>query len=131
MPAIAQAHSATDGGPAVAPDQYRDMGPLHRFGAEGHAREASVFPGKTGILLRPEFFHDGDGFIGDGTPLGIGTPIASDSGGTAPTPTPKISRPLLSTSRVAAVLASRIGLWYGSTSTEVPKPTRSVRAAHS
>ena len=32
-----------------------------------------VFPGKTRVLLRPELFHDGDGFIGDGAPFGIGT----------------------------------------------------------
>ena len=58
-----------------------------------------------------------------------GAPIAVVSFSIDPTPTPMVSRPPLSTSSVAAVLASRIGLWYGSTSTEVPRRTRSVRAA--
>src|SRR5207344_2936322 len=41
-----------------------------------------------------------------------------------PTPTPRISRPPLRTSSVAAAFASRTGLWYGSTSTEVPRRPR-------
>ena len=58
-----------------------------------------------------------------------GVLIACISFSIAPTPTPRISRPPLRTSSVAAALASRIGLWYGSTSTDVPRRTREVRAA--
>lgn len=58
-----------------------------------------------------------------------GLPIASISCSIAPTPTPRINRPPLRTSSVAAVLASLMGLWYGSTSTEVPRRTRVVLAA--
>ena len=86
-------------------------------------------PVEARVLLGPQRAHDGDGFIRDGARSLNVLPIASISFSIAPTPTPRITRPPLSTSSVATVFASPIGLWYGSTSTEVPRRTRSVRAA--
>ena len=58
-----------------------------------------------------------------------GVPIARISFSIKPTPTPMTRRPPHRTSSVAAAFASLMGLWYGSTSTEVPRRTRRVLAA--
>ena len=58
-----------------------------------------------------------------------GTPSASISVSITPTPTPRATRPPDNWSSVAACFARRMGLWYGSTSTLVPRMTRLVWAA--
>ena len=56
-------------------------------------------------------------------------PRALNSSVIAPTPTPKVTRPPDIWSSVAAYFASSTGLWYGSTSTDVPRVTLEVVAA--
>ena len=56
-------------------------------------------------------------------------PSASNSASDHPTPTAIVSRPALSASRLASAFASQSGLCWGTTSTLVPSPTRSVTAA--
>ena len=58
-----------------------------------------------------------------------GTPSASNSCLAQPTPTPKMKRPPLNRSTVAAMRAVRSGLRYGMMMTVVPSSTRRVAAA--
>jgi hypothetical protein len=56
-------------------------------------------------------------------------PNAANSGRSQPAPTPSVTRPPDSQSDVPAALATTTGSRYGSTSTLVPMPMRSVAAA--
>ena len=58
-----------------------------------------------------------------------GTPSASNSASSQPTPAPRINRPPDRFCNVASSLASGSGWRIGNTSTLVPSPTRLVQAA--
>ena len=58
-----------------------------------------------------------------------GTPSAANSSLDHPTPTPRVSRPPLNRSRLAACLATTTGLCSGSSSTPVATPIRDEAAA--
>ena len=59
----------------------------------------------------------------------VGKPNASNSGSCQPAPIPRISRPSLTASSVAAILASTAGLRNAVQITIVPRLTRAVASA--